>query len=468
MKPLFIALFLCLLPLFLIAQEITVSEEVPINNTGSYEIIGTIEGVTLLYTAQNYTYKIKGLDQELQLSFEKELELDRRKADILAVEKVDKHIVVIYTYQRRSKTYVKAHKYDKAANLVDSMLIKNYGYVLPIPKFGAVSSENRTKLLLFYVEQRETLRALAFDMASFDTLWEESVPLVEKGKMLKEWPELHVADNSDMFFLYRRNNFRSKKKQHYIEINHYIAEQKQLKSYLINMKGKLSVDIDFRIDNKNNTLIGSGLYGDFSKVRAKGFLYMNVPLDYQDNHRLVFHEFTPELLSNLLDKKVKKNKGYAEIAIAETVLRRDGGVLTVLEYDSRSFAVQSDRNAIPNDERVFGRLYAISIHPDGKVHWDVLLQKKQKGGLDRSYLGSFFLYRSPSALRILYNDDLKFYSQVNEYVVNGIGDFKRNSILNTRDLDIQLSFREALQVSSRTFLVPSISPNRLKLVRFAY
>ena len=308
MKPLFIALFLCLLPLFLIAQEITVSEEVPINNTGSYEIIGTIEGVTLLYTAQNYTYKIKGLDQELQLSFEKELELDRRKADILAVEKVDKHIVVIYTYQRRSKTYVKAHKYDKAANLVDSMLIKNYGYVLPIPKFGAVSSENRTKLLLFYVEQRETLRALAFDMASFDTLWEESVPLVEKGKMLKEWPELHVADNSDMFFLYRRNNFRSKKKQHYIEINHYIAEQKQLKSYLINMKGKLSVDIDFRIDNKNNTLIGSGLYGDFSKVRAKGFLYMNVPLDYQDNHRLVFHEFTPELLSNLLDKKVKKNK----------------------------------------------------------------------------------------------------------------------------------------------------------------
>ena len=468
MKSLFVALFFNWLPLFLIAQEITVSEEVPINNTGSYEIIGTIGGVTLVFTAQNYTYKIKGLDQNLQLSFEKKLELDRRKADILTVGKVNKHVVVVYTYQRKSNTYVKAHKYDKAANLVDSMLIKNYGYVLPVPKFGAVDSEDRSKLLLFYIEQRETLRALAFDMANFGTLWEESTLMVEKGKSLEDWPELHVANNSDMLVLYRRNNFRSKRKPHHIEMNHYIAQQKELRSYFIDMEGKLSVDIDFRIDNKNNTLIGSGLYGDLSKVRAKGFLYMNVPLDYQDNHRLVFHEFSPALLSNLLDKKVKNNKGYAEIAIAETVLRRDGGVLTVLEYDSRSFAVQSDRNAIPNDERVFGSLYAISIHPDGKVHWDVLLQKKQKGGLDRSYLGSFFLYRSPSALRILYNDDLKFYSQVNEYVVNGIGDFKRNSILNTRDLDIRLSFREALQVSSRTFLVPSVSPNRLKLVRFEY
>jgi hypothetical protein len=468
MKPLINALFLCMLPAFLIAQEITVSEEVPINNTGNYEIIGTIGGTTLLYTAQNYTYKLKGLDQDLQLSFEKELELDRRKADILGVEKVNNHIVVIYTYQRRSKTYVKAHKYDQAANLVDSMLIKNYGLILPVPKFGVVRSEDRSKLLLFYVEQRETLHSLAFDMANFDTLWEKSMLVVEKGKILEDWPELQIADNSDMLVLYRRNNFRSKKKPHHIEVNHYKAEQKLMRRYIIGMEGKLSVDIDFRIDNKNNALIGSGLYGDFTKVRAKGFLYMNVPLDYQDDHRLVFHEFSPELLSDLLDKKVKKNKGYSEIAIAETVLRRDGGVLTVLEYDSRSFAVQSDRNAIPANEREFGRLYAISIHPDGKIHWDVLLQKKQKGGLDRSYLGSFFLYRSPSALRILYNDDLKFYSQVNEYVVNGKGEFERNNVLNTRDLDIQLSFREALQVSSRTFLVPSVSPNRLKLVRFAY
>jgi hypothetical protein len=81
---------------------------------------------------------------------------------------------------------------------------------------------------------------------------------------------------------------------------------------------------------------------------------------------------------------------------------------------------------------------------------------------------SFFLFKSPTNLRLLFNDEIKYENTVSEYVVNGLGGFERKSLLSTENLELKLRFRDALQVSATEVIVVSERRNRLKLVKLQY
>ena len=81
---------------------------------------------------------------------------------------------------------------------------------------------------------------------------------------------------------------------------------------------------------------------------------------------------------------------------------------------------------------------------------------------------SYFLFRTPTSLRFLFNDEIKYENTVSEYVLNGNGDFERNSLLSTENLKLRLRFRDALQVNGNELIVPSERRNRLRLVKLEY
>ena len=76
--------------------------------------------------------------------------------------------------------------------------------------------------------------------------------------------------------------------------------------------------------------------------------------------------------------------------------------------------------------------------------------------------------KTPKALRLLFNDEIKYENTVSEYVLKGNGGKDRNSVLNTSYQKLQLRFQDALQVSSNEILIPSERRSRLRLVKVVY
>jgi len=109
-------------------------------------------------------------------------------------------------------------------------------------------------------------------------------------------------------------------------------------------------------------------------------------------------------------------------------------------------------------------LFVISIHPTGETHWKKVLHKRQYSQDDEGAYSSYFLLKTPTNLRLLYNDEIKHENTVSEYVLRGDGQFDRNSVLSTESQKLKLRFKDALQVASNELIVPSERRNRLKLV----
>ena len=185
--------------------------------------------------------------------------------------------------------------------------------------------------------------------------------------------------------------------------------------------------------------------------------------------------FEDNFIANLLGKAADKAKGIPEAEVRDLVLRLDGGVLLIGER-TRLF----QRNAATTNQGFYeptagfavdfyyDEIFVVSIHPDGRKHWATVMHKKQYSQDDDGVYSSFFLLRTASSLRFLFNDEIKYENTVSEYVLKGNGKFKRKSLLSTENLRLRLRFRDAVQTDASTVIIPSERRNRLKLVRLEY
>jgi hypothetical protein len=96
------------------------------------------------------------------------------------------------------------------------------------------------------------------------------------------------------------------------------------------------------------------------------------------------------------------------------------------------------------------------------------MHKKQYSQDDDGIYSSFFVFKTASSLRFLFNDEIKYENTVSEYVLRGNGRFDRNSLMSTENLKLRLRFRDAMQIDANTLLIPSERRNRLKIARLEY
>jgi len=78
------------------------------------------------------------------------------------------------------------------------------------------------------------------------------------------------------------------------------------------------------------------------------------------------------------------------------------------------------------------------------------------------------LAKTPAALRVIFNDEIKQSNTVSEYIVSGNGSFEHNTVMNTERKELSLRMRDAVQVAANEIIVPSERRNRLKLVKIVY
>ncbi len=463
---------LFLIPSFLFAQQIIVSEDIPLRNDAAYELIGELKGNMLLFRDQNLSYEVQGFNEQMRMTWSKELELDKRNPKVLGIATGKDDFTLFYRFRDKGNTILKAHKYDPAAELIDSTTIYDFGFLFFTPSFEVIRSEDRTKALVYFIERQEVLRAFSYDVDSMKLLWEKSLPL-ESFNYNHDFQQILVDNNGDMQLVLIRDNFRSRRKPHHFEVLAYYGEQDQTDNYRIFIDDHLTYDVYFDYDNLNKRLVAGGLFSDRNPEKALGLYYLSVDPKNPEDRVLNFMEFDPEFISNIRGKEVDRNKGLTELSVQEIVLRRDGGILLIAEQNRRLERLGGNAGRFYDSGRFstdyyYDELFVVSIHPDGQEHWKTILHKKQYSQDDNGMYSSYFLFKTPSSLRFLFNDEIRPENTVSEYVLNGRGDFDRNSLLSTENLELRLRFRDAVQVDANRMVIPSERRNRLKLVRLDY
>jgi hypothetical protein len=459
---------------FVFAQKVTVSEQIVLRSDIAYNLLGEMGGRTLLLRDMGVKFEVVGFDKALKQSWQKELELDRRQPKIISVIPGDTSFSIVYKFKQKSDLITKIHKYGPGANLLDSITIKNYGYLFYNPNITAVQSEDRTKVLLYFVEKQDIFQVVSFDLVEMKPLWEAVIKPPE-FTYFQDFHDLLVDNDGNMALILQKDNFRNKKEIHHYEFHYYNGAQGQLYQFNVPMQEKLTYDVKFTFDHLNKKLVGAGFYSEKNLGLANGYFYLSIdPMDY-GNFLLAFNEFDDEFMVNLLGKDANPERGIPDIEVANMVLRLDGGVLLIGErvrsMDRRAATVNRtyyDTRAHFAVDYYFEDIFISSIHPDGSTHWNTVMHKKQYSQDDEGVFSSFFLFKTGSSLRFIFNDEIKYENTVSEYMLRGNGKFDRNSLMSTERLKLRLRFIDALQVDGSSVIIPSEYRNKLKLVRFEY
>jgi len=462
------------LPLWGQAQKLTVSEPFSLRSDLAFDVLGEMGGHTLIFRNRSSSFEIQALDQKMKEAWSREIEFDRRLPRILDINAGDEQFTVIYQYKDQSNTILKAHQYGPGAELQDSSEIINLGTLFYTPNFSVVRSEDRSKSLIYYTEKQDLIKAICFDHDSLKMVWQAAIQ-PQDFNFFQDFQQAIINDDGDMYLVIERNNYRSKREDHHFEILYYDGSASLLRKTNVPMPERLTFDARFTYDHLNGNLIACGFFSDKNLGRADGYFYLKVDPRLQDGYLLTTKPFEDSFITNLLGKEADKAKGVPEAEVRELVLRLDGGALLIGER-TRVF----QRNAAANGQGFYDHasrfavdfyydeIFVISIHPDGEKHWSAVMHKKQYSQDDDGAYSSFFLLRTASSLRFLFNDEIKYENTVSEYVLKGNGRFNRKSMLSTENLKLRLRFRDAVQIDANTVIIPSERRNRLKLVRLEY
>lgn len=475
MKFHYLLLFVCWLPLLLPAQTVTVSEEVSIRNDNAYNLLGRMGDRFLLYQEKPNKVEIQAFMPSLRQSWKKELKFDHKRYEVMDVIQGDEEFGIVYKYRKKGINYIKYQKYDPAANLADSITIRSYQHSFNAPEFDMIFSEDRKMLLFYSIRNQNQFKAFAWDTQNKQMLWSREFELDDE-RFFHEHTEILVTNGGDMYLAIVKDNRKNKMETHHYLVYRCSAYSDHVEQFAIPMPNLLTYSITFDFDNKNKNLVVAGLYSDKNLSRCNGYFSITVPARNVSIVQLTKEPFTNKLVADLEGKIITDFKGMEDVRIQDIVFRQDGGMLLFYErtkeYERRMAG--AGRGVVGSEglryivDYYYENLFVIALHPDGQKHWEQVLHKKQYSQDDEAAYSSYFIFKTPSALRLIFNDDIKNENTVSEYILNPLGNYDRNSVMSTENQEIKLRFRDAVQVASNEIIVPSETRNRLKLVQVVF
>ncbi len=455
------------------AQEVYISEPISLRAAVGYELISPRRGGVLLLRDNFSNFQIIGFDEELGKAWEKELELDRRRPQIVRVISHDDGFSILYVYRKEGSAHLKWHRYNAAANLTDSLTLTHLPGNIYEFNLRTLVSEDRTKLLLYQRKFQGRLWMLSFDVEKMEVLW-SGEKTIEELAVSRFFSDILLDNRGHAYLLIEENNRRTRLQNHRLVV--FVFDEQgpsSVRRLSIAMPEQVHHSQSYRYDNLNGYIVGAGLFSGDNLNRTAGSFYLRFDVESSEtaSHVLTYHPYSKDLLRKLSNRNTPpKELTYAEVS--NLVLRQDGGVLLVCErvhLFERNRGVNSpasprfvDHFAI---DYYYDEVFVFSYAPDGTLDWLNVLHKKQYSQNDEGAYSSYFPATTTARVFLLFNDEIRHENTVSAYEITGAGTARRKTLFNTQHLQLQLRMVEALQISTKEVIIPSERKNILKLVK---
>lgn len=479
MRILFIIIPTLLFSISIQSQEVAVSKEFSIRTDYAYEVMGHVGENILLYRDRGMEKFISAFDNDLQFKWEQQLRFEEKRIKVYGITVRDSLFSIFHGMKQDGIEYVKVANYDQNARVQDSIVIADDKRGLVGQDFQFLNSQNKEKSLLYYIDHSDKLNVYVYDHAR-DTLdWKEEF-VFDGSNLFYDLSEVFVTDVGSVVLLLDQRNNKTKKDDDLAEV--IILEKGKSTGFITQIPyGQFYMQsIKLSIDEKNKRIGFFGLYNEKKANWSQGYCYAFVDLrNFANIYELNYVPFTKSLVQDIYGAEARKKKGLNFYTISDIIWRRDGGLLMSMEMQRQ----YSRRNSYDGVSRSSSEFYSTArgwvdyfnediiltaLHRDGSEHWQKILFKKQFSQDDGGIYSSYYPFLTPSRLRLLFNDEIKNNNTVSEYVVNGVGKYKRESLFSTEYQNLKLRFIDALQISPTEILVPSQKNYNLSLVKISY
>ena len=471
-------LFICGIYTSVAAQSVTVSKEMTIRNDVAYDVIGIIEDNIILYRDKGTERVVELFDKSMKHLFDREIILEKKNADVYAIVPQDTCFTIIYGYREKREYFMRARKYDQFGLMIDSTLLIEGGSDFKLDNFRFEVSEDRSKTLLFTTRKNDMFYTYMIDNTNMELKWSKESLLVGLN-VRKDFRGILVSNKGEANVLFEIDNSKYDRKKHHLILLGFDDNDGYYENKFV-FDNKLTVDLEIAYDDVNRKIILAGLVSEDSDYDATGYFHLTESIDALEEVTLIEdQDFDLKFLEELYGKKLSKKKKLNNFVTRDIVLRADGGFLLFTEMNKEFFRRSAFNGGVRGGGGFNGGgrgwvdiynedVIVFAVRPDGTEHWKKILYKKQFSQDDGGVFSSYFLFKTPSRLRVIYNDEIKRNNTVSEYVMDPMGNFERNSLLSTEYQNLKLRFRDAVQVASNILLVPSERNFKLSLVKIEY
>ena len=225
----------------------------------------------------------------------------------------------------------------------------------------------------------------------------------------------------------------------------------------------------------------AGLYDEKSRDQSTGYVWINGSIDNWQDEQVFLIPFEDVVFFEVYGNN--KNKKLRNFQVSSMLLKADGSPILVFEHarnavrqnggisnfnNTNTFRGQQGFNSAGWSDHYREDLVVISLDQNLELDWYHVFYKKQFSQNDNALFSSYFTFMTPSRVRLIYNDEIKTNSTVSEYIFDGAGNYKRNSLLSTEYQNLRLIFQYAVQISNSSLIVPSQRNSALSLVKVDY
>lgn len=445
------------------AQKVTISPELVLRDDYGYSLLGQIGEQVIVHRNRGYRQELELYSSNLDYLQSVPLELEETRVKVLGFLTTSFDFTCYYSFKSSGKEYVKAAKLSSFGELLHRDTIDVTKKLFSSKDFRLYASENDRYVAIFNTEQ-DKLDVLIYDNQEMKKLSKVSLDISDFN-IHRDFRKVKITNQGTAIFLFEKHNTLFKREQHYYR-TFSIDPQGTVTDKKIHVPNIITQDVDMVVTSDHNYRI-FGLYSEKIEDKSTGYFC------YQDSLKIV--PFSQEMMASITLKNKRNEKGLAEFEIADMNLRQDGGLVVSLET-TRSYIRGSNLNALrPSSFRTENiteyyheDILVMSLSSDHDMDWYSILPKKQFSQDDKGKYSSFFILKTPSKFRYLFNDHIRVNSTVSEYILNPKGTFDRNAVMNTLDQNIKLRIRNSIQSSNNTVLSISEKSNRIYIVKFEY
>lgn len=459
------------------AQKVTIGPEISIRSNLAYDILGRVGKNILLYSNRGNEREIMNYDDNLVLQSTRQLNLREKRALIYEVVNLDSLFGVFYGYRDKDDYIIAFDTFNSGAELKDSILVSRKERHWNGLEYLSKISEDESKIALYNIVDNDKFKLIVFDIAKGETVIDFEYQILN-SRLYDDIEDMELTNKGEFFVLTQSNNSRSTRKSHRINIFKFFPYSDAVVDVAVPLRDFVCTRLKMRYDNINGALGVAGLYDEKRSKESTGlFWYHGSGIELQSTEIKLF-PFEESLLFDIYGED-KKDR-LEEFVVNDIFWRNDGSPILILEmqadYTRRATPVNYIGRGTYNDYASYSGwsdhyredVIAVAIDINQKIDWRQVFYKKQFSQNDGAIFSSYFPFKTPSRLRLIFNDEIKNNSTVSQYIFDGTGNYKRASVLSTEYQNLRLRFAEGMQISSSEILVPSEKNYVLNLVKIDF
>lgn len=449
----------------LMSQTVTVSPEILLRDDYSYTLLGQVSDKILLVRNKGAGQTLSIYNDGLGFMQEVSLSYEDKRVNMIGFVTTENDFNSYYSFRFKGKEYIKSVKMSPMGQVYyeDTLFVRPDAYISHYYKF--TGSSNDRYVAIYNILDDKSMQLILYDNQEMELLYESTLSAADIS-MRKDFSQITVKEDGTVGILFDKYNSAYRKEGHHYRLltmdkNGNLTDDKYPFNNLITNDVQL-------LDDKKGLFNIAGIYGNKDENISNGFFILR-----QDS--ITKYEFPEKMLTDATLKTKRKISGLQNYLLNDIVLRQDGGLVMIMEANKeyyRSTDVRGGRTGAISRSSVTDYynedIIVLSISPNGLLNWSTILPKKQFSQDDDGAYSSFFIFKTPSKMHFIFNDEIKNNNTVSEYVINPAGKFERNSVLSTAYQKLKLRLRNAIQVSSSEYLLISERNNRVNIVKIEY